>query len=372
MRDSSAYICPPALSLSRKCPLQCLPTPQLLKGIVDAVRALGGRFLELDERSGIYHDIGDKRAIEKTSQALREGQTEIRKRIYAGEVKAAGLPDGAQENCSSSNFDSYQNNNVPPPNFDHDISSEGYLEYSMQVLRSLYGTEEREFGTSDVTDDTLRQLCKAVNVTPTTSVGVHAPTPSPANKDSVDMAMVFDQYSGVFHSQSQVDPLQAPIGRFTNMSSTYRPSVGDFRLTDMSHMTLASVFSINTLKQLLESTQSENSSSEYRDTIQSVVNAEVMELFQKTMPQLEDIQNGTLTEYVAEYDWEDKEVDLFREDPSTELDFRLTDVSAWEGLGARGTKLADYPEYMKNSTKSFESSMSMMSIDDNTGDKAEV
>jgi hypothetical protein len=56
----------------------CFPLPLSLsnfQGIVAAVRNVGGRFLELDERSGIYHDIGDRKAIKKTSQALREGQT---------------------------------------------------------------------------------------------------------------------------------------------------------------------------------------------------------------------------------------------------------------------------------------------------------
>jgi len=295
------------------------------------VRALGGRFLELDERSGIYHDIGNKKAMEKTSQALREGQTEIRKGILRGEGKAAGLPDGAPENCSSSNFDSYQNNNVPPPNVDHEMSPQRYFDFSSKVLQSFYGTEEREIATSDATEDTLQQMHNAANITPTTptSAYVHAPTPSSANENSVDMAMLQDQFPGVFQSQSQVDPLlQAPIGRFTSMSSTYCPSFGDCRLTDMSGMSLASVFSINSLRQLIESTQRENNLSEYRDTILSVVNAEVMEMFQKTMPQLEEIEKGAMTEDDL-LDHENREVDLFHENSSAELDFRLTHDSAW-------------------------------------------
>ncbi len=165
--------------------------------------------------------------MEKTSQALREGQTEIRKRIYDGEVKEAGLPDCAPENCSSSNFDSYQNNNVLPPNVYHEMSPERYFDYSLKVLWSFYGTEERKLSMSDETEDTLRKLVKAANVTPTTptSAYVYDPTSSSANKNYVDMAMVLDHNPRVL--QSQVDPLQAPIGCFTNMSS-------DFRLTDMS------------------------------------------------------------------------------------------------------------------------------------------
>lgn len=39
-----------------------------------------GRFLKLDEKTGLWHDVGDKKAREKTSQALREKAPEIRKK----------------------------------------------------------------------------------------------------------------------------------------------------------------------------------------------------------------------------------------------------------------------------------------------------
>ena len=38
-----------------------------------------GRFLKLDEKTKLYHDVGDKKAREKTSQALREKAPQIRK-----------------------------------------------------------------------------------------------------------------------------------------------------------------------------------------------------------------------------------------------------------------------------------------------------
>lgn len=38
-----------------------------------------GRFLKLDEKTGLWHDVGDKKAREKTSQALREKAPLIRK-----------------------------------------------------------------------------------------------------------------------------------------------------------------------------------------------------------------------------------------------------------------------------------------------------
>ena len=51
------------------------------RSIVEAVRNLGppGRFLEKDVNTGVWSDIGDKKAVEKTSQALRDGAASLRK-----------------------------------------------------------------------------------------------------------------------------------------------------------------------------------------------------------------------------------------------------------------------------------------------------
>ena len=73
------------------------PKPEKLrisKSIVATVRQSNGRFLEraLD---GLFYDIGDKKAVEKTSQALRHGQPKLRKRIQElqEESGAASLPN---------------------------------------------------------------------------------------------------------------------------------------------------------------------------------------------------------------------------------------------------------------------------------------
>jgi len=75
----------------------CLKTEKLRvsKSIVTAMREAGGRFLErddgrtsrsLDEMNEdgspvVWKDIGDRRAIEKTSQALREGQPKLLRKL---------------------------------------------------------------------------------------------------------------------------------------------------------------------------------------------------------------------------------------------------------------------------------------------------
>lgn len=65
--------------------------PSVSKGIVQAIRSLDppGRFLQRDELTGLWYDIGDQKAREKTSQALREGAPEIRKTLNPGAAPAS-------------------------------------------------------------------------------------------------------------------------------------------------------------------------------------------------------------------------------------------------------------------------------------------
>jgi len=75
---------------------------RISKSIVAAIRSTGGRFLERvspydkDDNGSTpvaYRDIGDRRAIEKTSQALREGQPKLKRQIMAAEnEKKAASP----------------------------------------------------------------------------------------------------------------------------------------------------------------------------------------------------------------------------------------------------------------------------------------
>lgn len=53
--------------------------PQFANAIVHNVRSLNppGRFLKQEPNSGLWYDIGDKKALTKTRQALREGAPEI-------------------------------------------------------------------------------------------------------------------------------------------------------------------------------------------------------------------------------------------------------------------------------------------------------
>ncbi|KAL7522476.1 hypothetical protein ACHAWX_007160 [Stephanocyclus meneghinianus] len=55
---------------------------EISKGIVAAIRNFQGRFLDKDKAEGKYYEIGDQKAIAKTSQALREGQSKIRQLLH--------------------------------------------------------------------------------------------------------------------------------------------------------------------------------------------------------------------------------------------------------------------------------------------------
>jgi len=61
------------------------------QAIVAAIRGQNppGRFIEKHPRTGRLYDIGDKKAVEKTSQALREGAPKLRSKIIESFVTAA-------------------------------------------------------------------------------------------------------------------------------------------------------------------------------------------------------------------------------------------------------------------------------------------
>jgi hypothetical protein len=89
---------------------------KISKAIVAAVRHFGGRFIEVDEtRGNAYFEIGDERSWKKTSQALREGQAEVRAQLAA-------------EDAAGSKKNEYQ----------QVISEQRFFAYACKILESLY------------------------------------------------------------------------------------------------------------------------------------------------------------------------------------------------------------------------------------------
>lgn len=67
------------------------PKPEKIffgKLVVQHIQSLkpAGRFLQKDKDSGAYYELDDKKALDKTRQALREGAPELEKKIKAGEI----------------------------------------------------------------------------------------------------------------------------------------------------------------------------------------------------------------------------------------------------------------------------------------------
>eukprot|EP00531_Pseudo-nitzschia_arenysensis_P014241 CAMPEP_0116130788 /NCGR_PEP_ID=MMETSP0329-20121206/8663_1 /TAXON_ID=697910 /ORGANISM="Pseudo-nitzschia arenysensis, Strain B593" /LENGTH=644 /DNA_ID=CAMNT_0003625183 /DNA_START=70 /DNA_END=2004 /DNA_ORIENTATION=+ len=80
----------------------------LSRSIVNAVRSQNppGRFLQKDGKTKLWFDVGDQRAQEKTSQALREGAPDIRKKVAAAKVSSGSTdstPPAATTSGETSN-----------------------------------------------------------------------------------------------------------------------------------------------------------------------------------------------------------------------------------------------------------------------------
>lgn len=76
-----------------------LDKPLVALGIIKEWRGQDppGRFLKVDDKTGFWNDVGDKKAREKTSQALREKAPILRKQqeeeLTSQERKERGLPE---------------------------------------------------------------------------------------------------------------------------------------------------------------------------------------------------------------------------------------------------------------------------------------
>lgn len=68
--------------------------PAISRAIVRAIRESNGKFLKKDERSGLWFEIGDDAAREKTSQALRQRAPEMRKLLLDAELEEARMAAG--------------------------------------------------------------------------------------------------------------------------------------------------------------------------------------------------------------------------------------------------------------------------------------
>lgn len=123
-------ICQPAYLLAKR-----RDKPKIAERIVHAVRCLSGRFLKRDPESNTWRDVGNTRAREKTSQALREGAPELRGGIPCGD-DACSLPGNVDPNASVL-FDS----SLPPTSNCHGVDMRMMVDHRGSMLyESAYTT----------------------------------------------------------------------------------------------------------------------------------------------------------------------------------------------------------------------------------------
>eukprot|EP00579_Thalassiosira_antarctica_P000036 CAMPEP_0201866414 /NCGR_PEP_ID=MMETSP0902-20130614/1017_1 /ASSEMBLY_ACC=CAM_ASM_000551 /TAXON_ID=420261 /ORGANISM="Thalassiosira antarctica, Strain CCMP982" /LENGTH=192 /DNA_ID=CAMNT_0048391387 /DNA_START=118 /DNA_END=696 /DNA_ORIENTATION=+ len=127
------------VGLNKKLYATCLKNEKLRvsKSIVAATREVGGRFVEREDRKSstsldeqdengnpvVWRDIGDKRAVEKTSQALREGQPKLLKKLAQKQGHDVAPPQAHRHHAAAMNpslmtnycYSSYVPQIVKPP-----------------------------------------------------------------------------------------------------------------------------------------------------------------------------------------------------------------------------------------------------------------
>lgn len=134
------------------CAATCLKTEKMRisKSIVAAIREINGRFLErtdgktsvaVDEKDEngnpvTWRDIGDKRAIEKTSQALREGQPKLLKKLAV---------DGVVPGSNSLKMNRHMNHIGAIPQSQSEYSAQS-IEQNAQSVEQILGMQQTHAG----------------------------------------------------------------------------------------------------------------------------------------------------------------------------------------------------------------------------------
>jgi len=96
--------------------------PAISRSIVRTVREMNGRFLKKDEKLGLWFEIGDDGAREKTSQALRQRAPEMKKILFEDEQRQRNEQLARQEQQAALIQRSFMNNQGMNGNFNSNFS----------------------------------------------------------------------------------------------------------------------------------------------------------------------------------------------------------------------------------------------------------
>jgi len=107
--------------------------------IGDKIRSLNppGRFLKYSRHTGLYDDIGDKEAITKTRQALREGAPEIEKQLKETGAARFGNKDFLPIGLVPSSPDDSMSAQPSPKSNPEPMDAEGYIDSSYEEASDL-------------------------------------------------------------------------------------------------------------------------------------------------------------------------------------------------------------------------------------------
>jgi len=129
--------------------------PAISRSIVQTIREMNGRFLKKDEKLGMWFEIGDDGAREKTSQALRQRAPEMRKILFEDEQRhhhqqeamlsnrfMGGQPIQAMSAFSSATAGAPSSQGPPPSSEHQDIESSLLARYNMLHQKNLLAQEK--------------------------------------------------------------------------------------------------------------------------------------------------------------------------------------------------------------------------------------
>lgn len=210
----------------------CRKTKTLLvESIVKAVRMQSppGRFLEKDTKSGLWNDIGDKRAFAKTCQAIREGAPKIRKEMQDRKVQE--IKSARDKSSIVSGLDCIVSSNKGMTNISHTIDA---LEMPLSKRSRKVSCESLPSMTENWTESatSVKHLCDDERVKANTVLNrflddvctmMHKIEPdmvSSATQESKDFHVI-SPIDGSHHNQEKIDlnkMMNAPIMEFCSES----------------------------------------------------------------------------------------------------------------------------------------------------------
>ncbi|KAL7460800.1 hypothetical protein ACHAXS_001241 [Conticribra weissflogii] len=313
---------------------------KISRGIVNAVRELGGRFLELDERTQVYYDIGDKKATEKTSQALREGLSKIRKQMFEAEETNGNSTNIAGYDTSlltasmtSETTEPASNRSIPQP-IGKGVSQEGYFGFSVQVLESLYNADQAL--ESDAETPANETVAMAL---PPTAARQPSPQPQrpypppqviPMAAQYDPLGIVADQFpTAVMLHEPLRDPEEQRLHRqqqrqqhqqhhFEDKTEKPKSSRGSWS-SSFNRLSLGSSFSIWSK---LNSTNRDTFASNDRGTMDSILTVEIQDLIRQSEPQLRQVDIMNIDDLIPS----EQDLACFDEDTLIDKD-RVSDLS---------------------------------------------